>query len=167
VFIRYFIEFPRPEGPMAEALVGSPETWFPGLVREASDRGERLLAEMGFGERLRVSKRVEISVGEPRRRVAALYLPISWRATGPSGLFPVFEGELELAPLGERRTQLAISASYSPPLDGLGLIADWALLHRVAESTVKDFLDRVGQRLRSSASAEQGDDQTPVSPDVP
>lgn len=47
-----------------------------------------------------------------------------------SGLFPVLEGDLELAPLGEHLTQLAISARYTPPLDGFGLLADRAILHR-------------------------------------
>ena len=153
VLIRYFIELPAPHGPVAEALIGSPEAWLPGLVRQASDRGERLLAEVGFGERLRASKRVEISTGTPRRLGAALYVPIAWRATGVSGLFPVLEGDLELAPLGEHRTQLAISARYTPPLDGLGAMADRGLLHRVAESTVKDFLDQVGRRLCSAGAA--------------
>ena len=92
----------------------------------------------------------------PRRLGAALYIPIRWQATGPSGLFPVLDGELELAPLGEHRTQLAISASYTPPLDGFGAMADRALLHRVAESTVKGFLDQVGQRLRSPAGGPPG-----------
>lgn len=151
MLIRYFIELSVPEGPLAEALAGSPEAWIPGLVREASDREERLLAEVGFGDRLRVSKQVEISMGEPTRLGAALYVPISWHATGPSGLFPVLEGDLELAPLGEGRTQLAISARYTPPLDGLGMVVDRALLHRVAESTIKDFLDQVGERLRSGS----------------
>ncbi len=153
MLIRYFIELPGSDGPLAEALIRSPEAWIPRLIGQASDRGERLLAEVGFGKRLRVSKRVEISIGTPRRLGAALYVPISSRATGPSGVFPVLEGDLELAPLGLRRTQLAISASYEPPLDGLGGMADRALLHRVAESTVKDFLDQVGQRLRSPLGA--------------
>ena len=156
MLIRYFIELPVPYNELANALVGSPEAWIPGLVGEASDRGERLLIEVGFGERLRVSKRVEVSIGDPRLLGAALYLPVSWQATGPSGLFPVLEGDLELAPLGEGRTQLAISARYTPPLDGFGALADRALLHRVAESTVKGFLDQVGQRLQSGASAGTG-----------
>jgi len=154
--IRYYIELPVPEEPLAEALVASSQTWIPGLVRKASDRERGLLADVGLGDRLRVTKQVEISLDAPRRLGAALYIPIRWQATGPSGLFPVLDGELELAPLGEHRTQLAISASYTPPLDGFGAMADRALLHRVAESTVKGFLDQVGQRLRSLAGGPPG-----------
>lgn len=148
MLVRYFIELDAPETAVASVLAGSPEAWIPNLIRRASDRGEQLLAEVGFGDRLRLSKQVEISVGEPRRLGSALYIPILWQATGPSGMFPVLDGDLELASLGAGRTQLAISARYSPPLDGLGKLADRALLHRVAESTVKDFLDQVGERVR-------------------
>jgi hypothetical protein len=49
--------------------------------------------------------------------------------------------------LGEDRTQLAISARYRPPRGVVGRAVDRALLHRVAEATLKDFLDRVGQAL--------------------
>ena len=150
MLVRYFIELDAPETSVAAVLAGSPGAWIPNLIRRASDRGEQLLAEVGFGDRVRLSKQVEISVGDPRRIGSALYIPIVWQATGPSGVFPVLEGDLELASLGEGRTQLAISARYTPPLDGLGKLADRALLHRVAESTVKDFLDQVGERVRSS-----------------
>jgi hypothetical protein len=47
--------------------------------------------------------------------------------------------------VGEQRTRLAISARYRPPLGAVGRAADRVLLHRVAEATVKDFLDRVGR----------------------
>ena len=106
MLIRYYIELPVPEEPLAEALVASSQTWIPGLVRKASDRERGLLADVGFGDRLRVTKQVEISLDAPRRLGAALYIPIRWQATGPSGLFPVLDGELELAPLGEHRTTL-------------------------------------------------------------
>jgi hypothetical protein len=106
---------------------------------------------VGFGQGPRVNKRVEIAVAEPRTLGETVYVPISWRATGPVGPFPLLEGDLELASLGQYRTQLAISASYTPPLGAAGRVADRALLHRVAESTVKDFLDRVAERLLSAA----------------
>jgi hypothetical protein len=53
--------------------------------------------------------------------------------------------------LGRDRTQLAISARYRPPLGAVGRVADRVLLHRVAEATVKDFLDQVGERIAGSA----------------
>ena len=56
--------------------------------------------------------------------------------------------------MGEDRTQLAISARYRPPLGVLGRTVDRVLLHRVAEATVKDFLDRVGEAITDQAEAD-------------
>jgi len=147
MLVRYFIELPAALDELSDALVEGPGAWVPGLVREATSRGERLLTEVGFGDRIRIAKEVEIQIGQPRRLGATLYVPLSWKATGPSGLFPVLDGDLELTSFGERRTQVAISGRYTPPLDGLGHMADRAILHRVAESTVKDFVDHLGARL--------------------
>ena len=62
---------------------------------------------------------------------------------------------IELGLLGEDRTQLAISARYQPPLGVVGHAIDRVLLHRVAEATLKDFLDRVGQAIILSQSGER------------
>lgn len=103
---------------------------------------------MGFeAAGLRVAKRVEIHIGQARRFPSKTILPVSWKATGPSAVFPVMDGDIEVAPLGPRLTQLSFSGRYEPPLSVLGRALDRALLHRVAEATVKDFLDRVGDRL--------------------
>jgi hypothetical protein len=95
----------------------------------------------------RIVKRVSIEVGAPVRSSARTWIPISWQATGPSGLFPVLEGDLEIASLGAERTQLAFSARYRPPLGPIGRTANRALLSRVAEATIKDFVDRIAERL--------------------
>jgi hypothetical protein len=46
-----------------------------------------------------------------------------------------------------------MSARYRPPLGMIGRALDKALMHRVAEATVKDFLDRVGERLALRSGA--------------
>ena len=90
---------------------------------------------------------MEFQLESPVDGASFLRLPFSWRATGPHGLFPVLEGDMEVAPLGDGLTQLAVSARYAPPLGLFGRVIDRTLLHRVAEGTVKDFLDRVAQRI--------------------
>jgi hypothetical protein len=75
---------------------------------------------------------------------------MTWKASGSGRLFPKLEADLELAPLGPSRTQLAISARYRPPLGTVGRAIDRAALHLVAEATIKDFLDRVAERLTTS-----------------
>jgi hypothetical protein len=62
------------------------------------------------------------------------------------------EADLEVASLGPSATQLAISARYSPPLGIVGRMLDRAVLHRVAEATIKDFLDHLGSILLTAPS---------------
>jgi uncharacterized membrane protein len=73
---------------------------------------------------------------------------MSWRATGPGALFPSLEADLEVAPLSRNRTQLSISARYRPPFGAVGRVIDSTMLHRVAEATIKDFLDRTREAIQ-------------------
>lgn len=153
MFLRYFAELALPFEAIEAELLGLPEGWIPGVAREANERGERLLAEVGFGPlSRRIEKQVRIELGEAVRMSSKTVLPMSWRATGLQALFPVLEADIEVAALGPNRTQLSISGRHQPPLGALGRAIDRALLHRVAEATVKDFLDRLAQGLQARAS---------------
>ena len=148
MFVRYFVELSLPFPEVEEGLLRSPLEWVPGLAREAHARGEVLLAEVGFGPPgRRIERGVEIKLGRPQRLGSKTVVPMSWRPTWPGALFPVLEADLELAPLGPARTQLGMSALYRHPLGQLGRAIDRALLHRVAEATLKDFLDRAAEVL--------------------
>jgi hypothetical protein len=151
MFIRYFVEIPKAMAELEALLLDTPSRWAAGPAREAEARGERLLTEVGFGNGERVDKRVEIAFGEPIRFPSKTVLPMSWRAASLESMFPRLEADLEVAKLGAERTQLAISARYTPPLGPIGRALDRALLHRVAEATVKDFLDRAARALVMSA----------------
>ncbi len=158
MFVRYFVELEHPSTVIEDALLTAPAGMIPAIASLSDNRGQHLLAEVGFRiEGHRVSKKVEIEVGKPLRTSARTWIPMSWRATGPSGIFPVLEGDLEVAPLGPQRTQLSLSAQYRPPLGFIGRTVDRALLSRVAEATVKNFVERVGneleQRLKSARTA--------------
>jgi hypothetical protein len=148
VFIRYYVELAQAMPDLERLLLQAPASWLPNLAENADERGQRLLTEVGFPmDGHRIVKRVSIAVGAPVRSSARTWIPISWQATGPSGLFPVLEGDLEIATLGAELTQLAFSAQYRPPLGLIGRTADRALLSRVAEATIKDFVDRIAERL--------------------
>ncbi len=151
MFIRYYLDLPTPFEEVEAALLAHPESWMPGLAEGAEDRGERLLAEVGFtvDREHRVEKKVEIGLGDPYRIPSKTTLPMSWKATGIEQLFPPLEADIEVAALGARRTQLSISVRYRPPMGAVGRALDRTLLHRVAEATVKDFLDQVGTTLQT------------------
>ena len=149
MFVRYYTELIASYEAAAAALQNQPKQWLPLLSVQADERGQSLLGEVGFGsDGHRVQKRVQIELGEGRVSSGSRFLlPISWQATGPSGLFPVLEGDLEVAPLGRHHCQLSLSARYQPPFGLLGKAVDRALLSRVAEATVKDFVERVADAL--------------------
>jgi hypothetical protein len=151
VFARYFVELPLPVDEVERAVTLDPESWVPGLARSAHHHGDALLAEVGFGEDARVARQVAIEFGEVVRMPSKTVLPLRWTPVGASGLFPSLEADLEIAPLRPGTTQLAMSARYVPPLGAVGRAIDRAVLFRVAEATLKDFLDRVRERLLAAA----------------
>jgi hypothetical protein len=150
MFARYFAELPFPLQEAEHALLHSPEGWVPGLARDAQVRGETLLADVGFesGGR-RVSRQVEVTLGQPLRFPSRTVLPIAWQPVDHQSLFPALDADLEVAGLGPSLSQISISARYEPPLGVIGRAIDRALMHRVAEATLKDFVDQVGSALTS------------------
>ena len=158
MFIRYYLDLAVPFEEVERALLDEPATWVPGIALDAEAGGQRLLAEVGFDvdASRRVDKEVEIEIGEPYVIPTKTMLPIAWRATAAERIFPQLEADIEIAALGAGRTQLSISARYRPPLGPVGRALDKAMLHRVAEATVKDFLDRVGERIRARVPEDAG-----------
>jgi hypothetical protein len=149
MFARYFVELPLSTEQVERLLTGDPETWLPGLAGKANRRGDDLLAEVGFGDRARVTRPVSITIGRPIQAGTKIVLPFAWVPAVGVGLFPSLDADLEIAPLGPDRTQLAMSARYSPPLKAVGRAIDRIVLFRVAEATLKDFLDAVAVSLTS------------------
>ncbi|MGB7804899.1 MAG: hypothetical protein WBM72_04775 [Actinomycetota bacterium] len=149
MFARYFIELPMSPEQVTLALASQPEEWVPRLAEQANHVGDTLLADVGFGEHVRIARTVALELGEPISMATKTLIPLRWDATGPRGVFPSMEADLEIAPLSADRTQLAMSARYVPPLGAVGRAIDRAMLFRVAEATLKDFLDGVGSALMS------------------
>jgi hypothetical protein len=147
MFARYFVELPMFSVEAERALSQDPRAWLPGLAERANHRGDLLLAEVGFGEVVRIKRTVVVELGESIRSGAKTVFPVRWTASGAAGLFPSLDADLEVAPLGPGRTQLAMSARYVPPFGSVGRAVDRAVLSRVAEATLKDFLDRVAKTI--------------------
>lgn len=143
----------HPRAALEKALLSAPESLIPSIATYADDRGQHLLAEVGFPvDGHRVSKNVEIDVGSPVTSTGKTWIPLAWRATGPTGLFPVLEAELEFASLGTELTQLSLSGRYQPPLGPVGRTIDKALLSRIAEATIKDFVDRLARAIEAAVT---------------
>ena len=154
MFARYFVELPLDRERVERVLTDTPGTWLPGVATEANLHGDRLLAEVGFGDEIRIAREVTIDLGVPLHLPSKTVLPLRWTATGVPGLFPSLEADLEIAPLGQARCQLSMSARYVPPLGAVGRAIDRAVLFRVAEATIKNFLDQVRDGINRAVSLE-------------
>ena len=94
-----------------------------------------------------VAKLVRVQVRELSWTESSGGLALRWEATGASGkLFPVLDADLTLVPDGEG-TVLCLAGAYRPPLGSLGQALDRAILHRVADATIRTFLARVAAQL--------------------
>lgn len=75
-------------------------------------------------------------------------LGLRWEVSGPGGgLFPVLDADIMLHAAGPELTSLTIAGSYRPPLGTLGAALDHAILHRVADATIRNFIGRVAAGL--------------------
>jgi hypothetical protein len=87
---------------------------------------------------------------------AAAVLTLRWQATGPGGrLFPALDADITLTPAGEHGTRLSLAGACRSPLAAPGAGLDKATFHQAAATTIRSFLDRVGEILtRSDAVAD-------------
>lgn len=125
---------------------------FDGWADAAYRHGEELRARVGVGSpRPFIAKTVSLQVGRPVRTPNQTTIPLAWQATGAPGLFPRMNADLTIARLGPEMTQLGFSGSYEAPLGPVGQAIDSALLHRIAESSVKSFVDRIADAVDDGA----------------
>lgn len=153
MFVYYYVHLGRPFRTVEPRLLEL-ANGLVGLAAAAYREGEEIRARLGIGDGYtRIGKTVTLRPGEPSRGSVETSIPIVWEATGTPGLFPRMEGELVVADLGEGLTQVAIRGSYQPPLGVVGRALDRTLFHRVAEASVKQFLDRIALALDSGVGA--------------
>jgi hypothetical protein len=142
-------------------------SWLTALANSASTDGEALLMRIGpsWAAGL-LTRTVRIRLGPARERGSTVVVPIDWESAEHPNLFPVLSGDLEITPLGWDVCRIVLSASYSPPLGELGRRIDRAVLHHVAQSTVRSFLSRMATSLGQESGAEAHMDE-PAQHEVP
>jgi len=91
-----------------------------------------------------------VKAGEPVQSGNWTEVPVTWKASFPEKLFPMMTGKVELAPVDGRITRLTVSGMYEPPLGRVGKELDDALMHRVAEATVRKLAETIAERLETS-----------------
>ena len=129
---------------IVDDFAGGQNGWLSGIAEETLGVPEGVTARMSVAG---LSKRVSIQLGSALLEGARAVMPIRVVATGPAGLFPQLDADLELLASGPSAAVLRLTGSYRVPLGSAGKLLDRVLLHRVAEASLRDFLERVSQRL--------------------
>ena len=148
VFLRDFVDVDQPQWLVTERL-STAQSWFGGLASAAGDDTESHLMRLGLsalGDL--VTREVRVRIGSTTALEEGVVVPLRWEDGRRPNLFPVLDGNLEVASVGPSQSRLVLYATYRPPFDGVGRALDRALLHRVAESTVRSFLRKVAETLQ-------------------
>lgn len=130
-----------------DQLRGNLEEWADLAYRE----GEQLRSKVGPIEGLAKSVSLEVGMAEIHR--SGLVYPIKWTALGASALFPELNADLALSQMGQSMTGLSLDGTYEPPLGVVGRLADRVVLGRVADATVRDWMDRLAEAVVSNHRA--------------
>jgi hypothetical protein len=132
--VKYSLHIERPVQDVSSELLASPSRLFPRSV------GIHVAG-------IPVRRRVQLLIGEPERASTWAAIPIWWQPVSGRKLFPVMNGRVEVAPSGKDETRLTVSGMYEPPLGKLGEELDKALMHRIAEGTVKELAEAIAKKL--------------------
>jgi hypothetical protein len=145
MFVHYETEVPL-SMPAVERGLDSFETQMGALADLAYRDGEELRSRVGPGSG-NLDKEVRLEIGAPEIHRTGLIYPVSWSAVGAEVLFPRLNAELIISHIGSDRTKVVLDGTYQPPLGPLGKVVDRILLRRLAEATVKSWVDRLAESL--------------------
>jgi Rrf2 family protein len=92
-------------------------------------------------------KTVAIHLGQPTEADGAQLIPLVWETASAAGIFPRFQGELELTGLDPDRSELRARGGYRPAPSANGHLPSDALRRRAARATLRAFLRRIASGL--------------------
>ena len=136
-------------GPAAgsRTLGSDPALWLPAPAEAVIGGWTVDLIAAGALPRAVARHRVVVDVGPPLRTGQRLLRTITWRSATAPGLFPVFDGDLELIGLQGELSQLSLIGTYRPPLSVAGGAGDALLGHSVAEACIRRFVLDAAERM--------------------
>ncbi|HET9051292.1 MAG TPA: hypothetical protein VFO60_06275 [Candidatus Dormibacteraeota bacterium] len=148
MLVHDFTYVDRPVEHVAGRLRDDPEGWLTAVAVASRVDEASLCRRVGEAGDVPFLRRTAfVTCGDAAERGDVLLLPIAWMADRLAGTAPILEAEVEVAPLGADRTQVSLSGRYEPPAGDLGHHVDRLVLHRVAQATVRAFLERMRQTL--------------------
>jgi hypothetical protein len=155
--IRDFIQVETPFAEARAAFLDDPRDLLADHADAAYREGEQLSRRLDPRMRHKwLGKRIVIDLGQPYELAGRLVLPIHWWAPGADRLYPCLEADLEVAPVGDGRTQITLMGRYDPPSALQGSGADRILHHHIAEASIRTFLVKIAAALDGSHAAATG-----------
>lgn len=124
-----------------------------GLLRHASDdaygKWGADLARVGpLGTAPGMSRLVKVQFRDMVIHEDSAGWALRWEAIGTTGaLFPVLDADITLTPAGEHDSLLMVRGAYRPPLGNLGATLSRAVMHRIAEATIRAFTKQIGDAI--------------------
>jgi hypothetical protein len=122
----------------------------------SNDLAGRLKIELG-GIELGVEVTIHVRSVQEDEGVAGMSpvtrVAIGWQASHAPSLFPLLSGQLSAWPLTSSETQIELEGQYTPPLGALGVAVDAAVGHRIAEASVRRFVEDLVEHIRAALPA--------------
>jgi hypothetical protein len=149
-FISDFVDVAGPFEALRARFSGDGQ-WLAPLATVATQDGD--IFQMRIGPTWAagvVTREVNVTLWPLRQRGYGLARSLTWTPSDWQFLFPLLEGDLELAPIGPGQGRISLDATYTPALGRFGAHVDRALLHHVAASTVRSFLTQIARRLQTN-----------------
>jgi hypothetical protein len=103
-------------------------------------------ADIARGAAEQIVSTASVSLGPARTRAESLVVPLIW-STGAREPFVELQGDLQTERMGPTSTHLRLSASCQIAVDPPGHRAQESAARRIAEQSVRAFLQRVGASL--------------------
>lgn len=137
---------------LVHAFVSDPGRWLP-LPAVPMD-GSGWLTTVHGGPALQA---VQARIGQARDLPDAFIRRISWVPAAHDGalagrVLPILEGQLRIEHRNPPGVDMVLGAHYPPPGGRAGDLIDAVAMHRIAERTVRRFLEEIAERLRVGAS---------------
>jgi hypothetical protein len=103
---------------------------------------------------------IKLSVNNIEEKVDAFPAPstrvqFEWEAANMPGLFPLMKAELSIYPLTPTETQLDFLGYYEPPFGVVGEAMNAIVGHRIADASVRSFVNDVAGYLRQTLSQQR------------
>lgn len=147
MFVRYFVELPLPFERAQQVIDDAPGQWVTQAARAANASAQSLLVEVGLQPDSEVEQWLTLDVGDPVRLPARSVLPLTWRIREADTPFRTVEADVEVAAMGANRVHLSVAMQFHPPLAVIRRSEDRALLGRVAEAMLKDFVELLADEI--------------------